>query len=408
MSGPCKSSKGGSMKKKEKYSMPVIRVYDFFSGCGGTSLGFCQAGIKHSLAIDSCPDAISTFQRNFPNASIINEPIENINIRRIEGYYEKKSEVRLFCGCAPCQPFTKQKTNTKKKASEDDRRGLLAYFSATVHNCLPELVFAENVPGLQKVSLKNGGPFSLFVEQLKRDGYFIDYGIISAQDYGVPQVRRRLVLIASRMGRISLPSPTHGPNRDKAYVTVRDAIANIPPVKHGTEHLDRQKYPNHRAARLSDLNLERIRHTGTNGRRDWPESLLPKCYAKKTNGKRYNGHSDCYTRLAWDEPAPGLTTRCISYSNGRFGHPDQDRAITVREAARLQGFPDSFVFTGSLNAMARQIGNAVPVPIGKVFGQHFIEHVRSMERYDGQIQNKSKGCRYARTSADRRCIHRHQ
>ena len=220
-------------------------------------------------------------------------------------------------------------------------------------------------------------------EQLKEDEYFLDYGIISAQDYGAPQVRRRLVLVASRMGTISIPVPTHGLDRTKACVTVRDAIADLPPVEQGTEHPDKRRYPNHRAAGLSSLNLERIRHTGVNGRRDWPESLLPKCYTKEINGERYKGHSDCYTRLAWDEPAPGLTTRCISYSNGRFGHPEQDRAITVREAARLQGFPDSFTFTGSLNSMARQIGNAVPVQVAKAFGLHFIKHIRSLEHSDG-------------------------
>lgn len=371
------------MKKNAKRFMPPIRVYDFFSGCGGTSVGFRQAGIEHALAVDSCPDAIGTFKKNFPSASVINEPIEMVDAQRIEAYYGKGVEVKLFCGCAPCQPFTKQKTNAKKEETEDDRRGLLAHFAALVYACLPELVFIENVPGLQKVSVEDGGIFSAFVDQLKADDYSVDFGVISAKDYGAAQVRRRLVLLASRLGSISLPAPTHGPKRAKSYVTVRDAIADLPAIEHGTEHPDKRRYPNHRAAQLSSLNLERIRHTGANGRRDWSDSLLPKCYAKKKNGERYNGHSDCYTRLAWDEPAPGLTTRCISYSNGRFGHPEQDRAITVREAARLQGFPDMFVFAGSLNSMARQIGNAVPVQVAKAFGRHFIKHVRSVERSDG-------------------------
>ncbi len=363
--------------------MPPIRVYDFFSGCGGASEGFRQAGIQHALAIDSCRDAIATFQTNFRGASVINEPIETVDALRIKAYYSKGPELKLFCGCAPCQPFTKQKTNAKKETSEDDRRGLLAHFAVLVYACQPELVFVENVPGLKKISIEDGGPFSAFVEQLKGDDYSVDFGVIAAKDYGAAQVRRRLVLLASRFGSISFPAPTHGPKRAQAYVTVRDAIADLPAVEHGTEHPDKRRYPNHRAAQLSPRNLERIRHTGTNGRRDWPDLLLPECYAKKKNGERYNGHSDCYTRLAWAEPAPGLTTRCISYSNGRFGHPEQDRAITVREAARLQGFPNSFVFTGSLSAMARQIGNAVPVQVAKAFGLHFIKHVRSVERRNG-------------------------
>ena len=360
-----------------------IRVFDFFSGCGGTSLGFHESGIEHALAVDSCPDAVGTFKKNFKGASVINEPIEVVSAERINAYYSCESEVKLFCGCPPCQPFTKQKTNSKQELSEDNRHGLLGHFSSIVHDCLPELVFVENVPGFRSVSVENHNPFSHLVDQLDRDGYNIDYGIIFAQDYGVPQVRRRLVLVASLLGKIALPEPTHGRDRNVAYRTVRDAIEDLPTIKQGTEHPDEQKYPNHRAAALSDLNLKRIRKTHENGRRDWPESLLPKCYTLKENGKRYNGHSDCYTRLAWDEPAPGLTTRCISYSNGRFGHPKQDRAISVREAARLQGFPDSFEFTGSLASMARQIGNAVPVPVAKAFGLHFNDHVKTADLKNG-------------------------
>lgn len=371
------------MHQQLSSKLPPIRVYDFFSGCGGTSAGFRQAGIGHALAIDSCPDAISTFQKNFPGVPIINEHIEAIEPDRIKAYFSESPEIKLFCGCAPCQPFTKQKTNTKKDISTDERRNLLTYFANIVFACLPELIFVENVPGLQKVAIRHGGPFSSFVNQLKNNGYSVSFGVIAAQDYGAAQVRRRLVLAASRLGEIALPEPTHGPKKSNAYITVRDVIGKFPPVEHGTEHPDRRKYPNHRAAKLSALNLERIRHTGPNGRQDWPESLLPKCYAKKADGKRYEGHSDCYTRLAWDNPAPGLTTRCISYSNGRFGHPEQDRAITLREAARVQGFPNGFVFTGSLNSMARQVGNAVPVPVAKAFGKHFIKHVKSVGFVNG-------------------------
>jgi DNA (cytosine-5)-methyltransferase 1 len=369
--------------ESSKSMIPLIRVYDFFSGCGGTSAGFRQARIQPALAVDSCPDAIRTFQKNFPGVPVINEPIETIDVKQIEAHYSNGAEVKLFCGCAPCQPFTKQKTNTKKEASSDERRGLLTIFAEIVHACLPELVFVENVPGLQNVSVKDGGPFSAFVDQLVKDDYSVASDVIAAQDYGAAQVRRRLVILASRLGRIALPEPTHGPKTSRAYVTVLEAIGDFPPVEHGTEHPDKRKYPNHRAAGLSPLNLKRIKQTGVQGRRTWPAELLPDCYAKETNGERYEGHSDCYTRLAWDEPAPGLTTRCISYSNGRFGHPQQDRAITVREAAKLQGFPNGFVFTGSLNSMARQIGNAVPVPVAKAFGRHFVRHVKSMERKDG-------------------------
>ena len=371
------------MRNRRESINPPIRVYDFFSGCGGTSVGFRQAGIQNALAVDSCPDALETFQKNFPGVPVINDCVESVDVKRIQAHYSNGPEIKLFCGCAPCQPFTKQKTNTKKKVSTDERRELLTHFSDIIHACLPELVFVENVPGLQNVSINDGGPFSSFVDQLKKDNYSLAFSVIAGQDYGAAQVRRRLMLVGSRFGEITLPEPTHGPNKSKPYVTVRDAISGFPPVEHGTQHPDILNYPNHRASALSTLNLERIRHTGTRGRRDWPARLLPDCYAKKEDGKQYGGHSDCYTRLAWDEPAPGLTTRCISYSNGRFGHPEQDRAITVREAARLQGFPNSFIFTGSLNSMARQIGNAVPVPVAEAFGRHFVEYVQNVDWHNG-------------------------
>lgn len=371
------------MKKRLKAPTPLVRVYDFFSGCGGTSVGFRQAGIRHALAIDSCTDALATFKKNFPGIPVINEPIEKIDPKRIQAFFDNDAEVKLFCGCAPCQPFTKQKTNSKQEASLDKRRGLLVHFSKIIKACRPELIFVENVPGLQSVSIENGNPFAIFVDQLKKDGYAVAFDVIAAQDYGAAQVRRRLVLVASLLGDIALPVATHGPGKCQAYATVRDAIGNFPAVEHGNEHADRRNYPNHRAASLSPLNLERIRHTRENGRRDWPTRLLPNCYAIKESGKRYEGHSDCYSRLAWDEPAPGLTTRCISYSNGRFGHPEQDRAITIREAAKLQGFPNNFIFKGSLNSMARQIGNAVPVQVAKAFGLHFVRHVKNLRCIDG-------------------------
>ncbi len=370
------------MIKAQKHSIP-IRVYDFFSGCGGTSLGFGQAGIQHALAVDSCQDAVSTFIKNFPGVNVINEPIETLDVKRIQSHFLNVPEVKLFCGCAPCQPFTKQKTNTILVNSKDERRELLTYFAEMVHQCLPELVFIENVPGLQKVTLGAEGPFSRLIDQLEKDKYFCSYGVITAQDYGAAQFRRRLVLVASRLGKIDLPLPTHGMQTPNKFVTVWDAISELPSINHGEEHPDTIRYPNHRAARLSKLNLERIQNTKTNGRRDWPDRLLPDCYTKKKNGNRYTGHTDCYTRLAWHESAPGLTTRCISYSNGRFGHPEQDRAISVREAARLQGFPDNFIFTGSLNSMARQIGNAVPVSVARAFGIHFVNHVKKAGLWHG-------------------------
>ena len=351
-----------------------IRLYDFFAGCGGTSLGFKQAGIKQAMALDSDCQAAETYKLNFPHVPVINKKIEDVCFDEVSLHFIK-NEIKLFCGCAPCQPFTKQNTNAGISSQKDARRGLLFHFAKIVHKFQPELIFIENVPGIQKVSLDCINPFNHFLNQLENDGYYYDYSVIASQDFGAAQIRKRLILVASKLSEIHIPKPRYGPKTKKPYKTVNDMISFLPPIKHGEEHHNKKQFPNHRASKLSSINLERIRHTNSKGRRNWPERLLPKCYTKTTDGVKHKGHTDCYTRLSWDEPAPGLTTRFISYSNGRFGHPDQDRAISIREAALLQGFPNKFVFTGSMNSMARQIGNAVAVPVAKSFGLHLKKHV---------------------------------
>jgi DNA (cytosine-5)-methyltransferase 1 len=192
--------------------------------------------------------------------------------------------------------------------------------------------------------------------------YAVDVRVIDCRDFGVPQRRNRLVLLASKLGPIILPSGTYGTGRqNSSFTTVRDWIGNLPPIRAGEEH---PSVLHHRAASLSPLNLRRIRATPEGGGREhWPQGLLARCHRGG-----YGGHIDVYSRLSWDLWSSGLTTRCISYSNGRFGHPDQDRALSVREAALLQTFPAEFTFTGSLNSMARQIGNAVPVLLAEALG----------------------------------------
>jgi len=174
------------------------------------------------------------------------------------------------------------------------------------------------------------------------------------------------VPVGSRHGQIRLPDETHGPGTSNGeYDTVRNRISHLPPVRAGEQHDD---VPNHRAARLSALNMERVRATPPGGgHRDWPEHLKLECH------KGLSGFSDVHGRMKWDAPASGLTTRCTNYSNGRFGHPDQDRAISVREAASLQAFPEEFIFEGCMASMARQTGNAVPARLAKPAGETFIE-----------------------------------
>lgn len=363
---------------KNTSNISKIAVYDFFCGCGGTSRGFQKAGIDIAFALDTDPDAKNTFTKNFPDTFFCNKSITDIEASDMEPALTRyQDSFKLFCGCAPCQPFTKQYTESPKR---DTRKNLLSQFGVFVERYLPDFVFVENVPGLQKVPKHKHGPFPAFKELLLDIGYHLTYGVVAAQDYGAPQLRRRFVLLASKHGEISIPVPTHGKYRDNPYKTVRDAIADLPAIAAGERH-NGSGLSNHRAATLSELNMVRIKASAPDGggRNNWPKELWPQCYTRTNeNGNAHPGHTDCYGRLWWDRPATGLTTRCISYSNGRFGHPEQDRAISIREAARLQGFADSFEFTGNLNSMARQIGNAVPVDLAYAMGKHFVEHIEAI------------------------------
>ena len=317
------------------------------------------------LGIDIDPDAQRTFEMNFPEAVFLRENIFTLHLDTIAAHVVPAPDViKLFCCCAPCQPFSRQNKNRENRSTE---AGLLYEFAAFVECYLPELIFLENVPGIQSVD-DTVGPFGDFIAFLRHLNYYFDQDVVESKNYGVPQQRRRLILIASRLGPITLPVATHGPGTAcPTYSTVEDWIGKFPPIAAGETH---PEIPNHRAARLSERNLQRIGATPPGGGRfDWPEELMLRCHLGE-----YNGHTDVYGRMHWNRPASGLTTRCISLSNGRFGHPEQNRAMSVREAASIQTFAEDFIFFGSLNSMARQIGNAVPVVLAQVFGELFLAH----------------------------------
>ena len=325
-----------------------------------------------AFALDWDRDSQHTFQINFPDAIFKLEDIREISTSYVRTLVDaQRPNPILFCGCAPCQPFTKQNT-TRRPQEADDRLSLLSYFATLVEQCGPDIVFVENVPGLHRFD-HGSQTFGGFLQRLKLAGYSYDYKLVPLKRYGIPQNRSRLVLLAmaGRYGQIKLPPETNGPNAaNPRYQTVRDWIGDFPPIVAGAEHPD---IPNHRAAKLSAKNLHRVRATPEGGgHASWPKELQLPCH------KKTPGYSDVYGRMSWDLPASGLTTRCISYSNGRFGHPEQDRAISVREAASLQTFPLDFRFKGSLTSMARQIGNAVPVHLAKIMGLHVIEHLQAV------------------------------
>lgn len=344
-----------------------IRVFDFFSGCGGTSAGLREAGMEVVFALDLDADAAATFKANFPKATVYVKDVTRLRANSISKLVEEdRKRPILFCGCAPCQPFSKQNGSRNKK---DIRIPLLAHFGRFVKYHKPDFVLVENVPGLQRISAEDG-PLPGFLKLLKRMKYSVTMDTIDCCDYGVPQKRKRFVLLASTFGSIALPPKSHGPGTtNPKYSTVGEWMLGLPEIAAGESCLT---VKNHRASNLSPKNLARIRATPVGGgREDWPARLKLKCH------KEHDGHTDVYGRLRADLPASALTTRCISLSNGRFGHPTQARAISVREAAKLQTFDDAFEFSGSLNSMARQIGNAVPVLLAQRLGEAFASKAKA-------------------------------
>jgi DNA (cytosine-5)-methyltransferase 1 len=341
-----------------------IRVADFFCGCGGTSAGLQAAGMNIVFGLDNDSEASATYRLNFPKANFFERDIKSVTTNEIVETIEPGDGPLLISACAPCQPYS---TFASAKR-EDPRRRLLLRLIPVIKRLNPEFILVENVPGLRSQSAP-AGTFNRFKKTLTSLDYHVASGVVDCQNYGVPQRRRRLLIMASRLGSISLPVPTHG--RGVAVLpisTVAEWIGDLPPVEAGQKHPD---IPNHLASGLTELNLRRIRATTEGGgRADWPEELQLTCHSN------HRGHSDVYGRMRFDMPAPVLTTKCTSISNGRFGHPTQDRPITVREAASLQTFPRTFTFVGGIKSTTRQVGNAVPVLLAQRVGEVFVQHLK--------------------------------
>ena len=337
-----------------------MKAIDFFCGAGGLSKGLQLSGIDVLAGIDIDKKCHETYEKN-------NTPAEFIckNIRKLmaDDLFSIAPELRespdefVFAGCAPCQSYSQQRKSKTRRLDAT----VLGGFGRLVEQCLPGYVVIENVPGIAKV--KGASIFNRFLKTLERNGYSYEWDVLNAKHYGVPQNRRRLVLIAAKDREASLPTKTYGNNLQE-YVTVRNVIEKFPAIKAGESHID---IPNHHASAIEPINMKRLMHTPHDGgdRRSWPQKLVLKCHK---NG--YKGHTDVYGRMFWDMPSPALTGKCISISNGRYGHPVQNRAISLREAAAIQTFPDDYIFYGNYMSKALQIGNAVPVLLSQVLGNH--------------------------------------
>lgn len=350
------------MKRKKDF----IAAIDLFCGVGGLTHGLERAGIEVRLGVDIDPACEYPFTAN-NKAKFLLRSVEDLGVNDLKQFY-KKGEIKLLAGCAPCQTFS---TYNQKADESDNRWWLLKHFSRLVSGLLPELVTMENVPGLEDQNV-----FHQFVSDLRNDGYSVNYGVINCAQYGIPQKRNRLVLLASQIGPLAVLTPEQFGNR---ACSVMEAIGKLPPIKAGSTHPDD---PLHRSSELSDINLLRIRASKPGGTwRDWPNELLVKCHTKST-GKTY---PSVYGRMSWDEPSPTITTQFYGYGNGRFGHPEQDRAISLREGAILQSFPIDYKFTRPgdpilQRSIGRLIGNAVPVTLGEVIGASLLKHISASIR----------------------------
>lgn len=341
-----------------------LKAIDFFCSAGGVTCGFKQAGIEVIGGIDIDPACKETYEKN-NDAKYLCADVSNLKTNTLtKAFGIKRNQNNLiFVGCSPCQYYSNIKTD---KTKSEKTRLLLEDFQEFVDYYRPAFVYLENVPGLDKKSESPLGKFKTF---LSTNGYAFDDGVLNAKYFGVPQNRRRYMLVATRLtNTIQLPKEDK-----KNIVTVKQAIGDISkfiPINHG--HVDNTDFV-HSSARLSDINYRRIKQVKHNGgdRRDFEPELWPRCYSN------HEGHTDVYGRMFWNKPAPTITTRFVSFSNGRYGHPEQDRAISLREGATLQSFPENYIFhSKSQGVIAKMIGNAVPPLLAKAVGEVFIHNIQ--------------------------------
>jgi DNA (cytosine-5)-methyltransferase 1 len=346
-------------------TIPVASVVDIFCGAGGLSHGFRQRGFEIAAGIDVDEDCRYPFEHN-NSAPFIRRDVATLTAAEIISLFTA-GKSRVLVGCAPCQPFSSY--NQKNK---DPNWQLLRQFGNLVDKVRPDVLSMENVPRL--IAFKGGSTFKRFVKKLRDANYNVVWDVLYGPDFGLAQARSRLVLLASKLGPIELPRATHREN----HRTVRDEIGGLPPLDHGS--FDDSDIL-HRSSRLSEINLRRILSAKPGGTwRDWPLPLVANCHRVETG----RGYSSVYGRMDWDEPSPTITTQFFGFGNGRFGHPEQNRALSLREGALLQGFPSNYEFVApgervQFKKIGRLIGNAVPVRLASAIADSVRKHLREVQ-----------------------------
>ena len=347
-----------------------IAVIDLFCGIGGLSHGLIKAGLNVTAGLDIDSTCCYAYEINNKPAKFIKADITDYHSEELAKLYPEDT-IKVLVGCAPCQPFSKYSMRYRKNGRGFyDKWKLLNSFADKVEKITPDIVSMENVPELEKEKIFQG-----FKKKLEEMEYFVNHSIVYCPNYGVPQSRKRLVLLASRFGKIELIKPLYTPEK---YLTVRKVIGGLSKLENGQKST---KDALHYCAKLSEKNILRIKSSRQGGTwREWDDSLKLKCHKRKS-GKSY---SSVYGRMSWDAPSPTITTQFYGYGNGRFGHPEQDRAISLREGLILQSFPPKYVILEpnkicNTRIIGTHIGNAVPVELGKAIGESIKEHVLRIE-----------------------------
>ncbi len=339
---------------------PICAV-DLFCGAGGLSYGLQQAGICVIAGIDVDPACRYPFEANI-DAAFLERDVRDVTATQLERLWNPGS-TKLLAGCAPCQPFSPYRRGADTSGERD--WSLLDHFGRLVEDTEPELVTMENVPRIGSTRV-----FEEFVRRLRHLGYHVAWKSCYGPRYGLPQHRRRLVFLASLLGPVDVPLGV-GPSAGQP--TVRQTIRDLPRIAAGEADPGDAL---HVSRKLTELNLRRIRASRPGGTwEDWPEDLRSPCHRRSSGGTYRN----VYARMVWDEPAPTITTLCHNFGTGRFGHPEQDRPISLREAAMLQGFPREYEFVRPgepvyFAKIGRLIGNAVPPPLACAVGEALIAH----------------------------------
>lgn len=324
--------------------MSLRTAVDVFSGVGGLTLGLQRAGFDVVGALDVSELAVAGYELNHPGIPVWRRDIRGIDPEVLMDAFglTGPGDLDLLAGCPPCQGFSRVRTRSTAPAVDDPRNALVAQFARLAEALLPKALLMENVPALAQDSPR----FQRFIRRLWRAGYELSWQILNAADHGVPQRRRRLVLIARLEGDV----PDFAAGRSKS-LTVRDAIAGLPLPEESDDPVH-----NHGEKRSPAVSrrIKNVPHDGGSFRSSSRRQL--RCH------RDFDGFNDIYGRMAWDSPAPTITGGCINPSKGRFLHPEQDRAITLREAALLQGFPPDYQvpLTRGKYQAAAMIGNALP------------------------------------------------